>query len=110
MPELIRTMTVRWSTAEPVGDVYSRILQEFDRLARDRWGFLGYRRLAWEARRSPNSADQVAELAAQVRLDAQFGNPRFVFPEDAEVWEGWATYEEVNKWTFVEEGADHWTA
>lgn len=109
MPEQAKTFTVRWPN-EPLDNVRERILAELDGLARARWGFLGYRRLRWEVRRSPESAEQIRQLASSVRLDSQFGNMLFVFPEDAEVWEGWATYEEMNKWSYVEEGADHWTA
>ena len=110
MPELAKTMTIRWSTDEPVEVVKQRCLEELDRMAVDRWGFLGFRRNSWQIRLSPDSARLIETLTRQVRLDTQLGNPGFVFPEDAEVWEAWAEYEEVNRWTTVEEGADRWTA
>ena len=41
MPEVAKTMTVRWP-GEDVDAVRERLLTELNRLAQSRWGFLGY--------------------------------------------------------------------
>lgn len=107
MPELTKTFTVRWPGAT-VEEVQTRLLAELDRLALGRWGFLGFKRLKWEVRKAPNSEELAAMLGGSVRADPQFGNASFVFPADVEVWEAWATYEEMGAWKYAEEGADHW--